>query len=253
MFLKFENLTLRFSGVTALDNVSFAVPRGGVFAVIGPNGAGKTTLLNCLSRFYTPQQGRIEFEQQNLLSYHPNRVTRIGISRSFQNIELFRHLTVEENILIGLHHRIRVSTIAQILQFPSARKAERTAREQVRETMEQLGILEHADRVAGALPYGVQKRVDVGRALVSRPKLLLLDEPAAGMNEAETTILGEWIAELPGKLGVTVMMIEHDMPLVMGISQRIAVLDFGKLIAIGTPSEIRNNPAVIEAYLGKED
>lgn len=253
MFLKFDEVTLRFTGVTALNNVSLEIPKGGIFAAIGPNGAGKTTLLNCVSRFYTPQHGAIQFEESNLLSYTAYDVNRIGIARSFQNIELFRNLTVEENILIGLHHRVHATTLAQILQLPKARKAERQARDQAYEVMEQLGIVDHAQHVAGELAYGVQKRVDIARALVSRPKMLLLDEPAAGMNEAETGALGEWMAELPGRLGVTVVLVEHDMSLVMGISHRIAVFDFGSLIAVGTPKEISSNPLVIEAYLGKED
>lgn len=253
MFLGFENVTLRFSGLVALHGVTFEIPQNGIFAVIGPNGAGKTTLLNCLSRFYTPQEGQITFEGNNILKRTANEMSGLGLTRSFQNIELFKRLSVEENLLIGLHHRIRTSTFAQALQLPSARRAESAARAQVQDVMEQLGLSTYAKHTAGQLPYGVQKRVDIGRALVSGPKVLLLDEPAAGMNEAETEALGDWIAGLPEKTGVTVVMVEHDMSLVMRITHRIAVLDFGKLIAVGPPDEIRNHPDVIEAYLGKED
>ncbi|UOF89020.1 ABC transporter ATP-binding protein [Fodinisporobacter ferrooxydans] len=252
MFLKFDQVTLRFSGLTALSNVSFGVPEGAIFSLIGPNGAGKTTLLNCLSRFYTPQAGSILFQDQNLFAYKPQQVIDLGISRSFQNIELFKGLTVEENLLIGLHKRLQTSTLATALRFPSMRKKEREARAFVYEIMEQLGIADLACKSVSQLPYGIQKRIDIGRALVSKPKLLLLDEPAAGMNESESMELGDWIAALPERFGVTVMMIEHDMTLVMRLSQRIAVLEFGKLIAVGTPSEVQNNPAVIAAYLGEE-
>jgi len=253
MFLKFEQVSLHFAGVAALSEISLDIPQGGIFALIGPNGAGKTTLLNCVSRFCTPQEGSIRFGAHDLLVHRPYEVTRLGIARSFQNVAPFGHMTVEENMLVGLHHSIRASALSQVLRLPSARRAEREARAQAREVMEQLGIAEHARRVADELPYGVQKRLDIGRALVSRPQLLLLDEPAAGMNEAETASLGEWIAGLPEATGVTVVMVEHDMSLVMGISHRVAVLDFGRLIAVGTPEEVAGDPAVIEAYLGKED
>jgi branched-chain amino acid transport system ATP-binding protein len=252
MFLKFDQVTLRFSGLTALSNITFEVPEGVIFSLIGPNGAGKTTLLNCLSRFYTPQSGSILFQDQNLFAYKAQQVIDLGISRSFQNIELFKGLTVEENLLIGLHKRLQTNTLATALRLPSMRKKERAAREFVFEVMEQLGIADYASKTVSQLPYGIQKRIDIGRALVSKPKLLLLDEPSAGMNETESMVLGDWIATLPERFGVTVMMVEHDMSLVMRISHQIAVLDFGKLIAVGTPSEIQNNPAVIAAYLGEE-
>jgi branched-chain amino acid transport system ATP-binding protein len=252
MFLRFDRVTLRFSGLVALSKISFDVSEGGVFSLIGPNGAGKTTILNCISRFYTPQEGNIFFEGKNLLQYKPHQIIGLGISRSFQNIELFHALTVEENMLIGLHTRLRTSTLGTALWLPSARKKEQEARGMVYEIMESLGIVRYAKHIVGRLPYGIQKRVDIGRALVSKPKLLLLDEPAAGMNESETQLLGEWIASLPETMGITVLMIEHDMSLVMHISHQVAVLDFGKLIAVGTPAEIQNNPAVIAAYLGEE-
>ncbi len=253
MFLRFEQVSLHFSGVAALSAVDLEIPQGGIFAIIGPNGAGKTTLLNCVSRFYTPQEGRITFLGRDLLAARPYDLASLGIARSFQNVAPFGRMTVEENMLVGLHHTIHSSALSQVLRLPGARAAERQARAQARDVMEQLGILEHSQRYADELPYGVQKRLDVGRALVSRPKLLLLDEPAAGMNEQETAELGEWILGLPAITGVTIVMVEHDMSLVMGISQRVAVLDFGRLIAVGAPQEVASDPAVVEAYLGKED
>lgn len=252
MLLRFEEVTLRFSGLTALSSVSFDVPKGIVFSLIGPNGAGKTTLLNCLSRFYTPQEGQVLYNGENLLSYKPHQLIAKGLSRSFQNIELFQGMSVEENLLVGYHSRLQQSSIAAALRLPSVRKQERDAQQHVQDLMEQLGIQQYAKHAVGSLPYGVQKRIDIGRALASNPQLLLLDEPAAGMNEAESAELAEFISLLPTRLGLTVMMIEHDMSMVMRISSLIAVLDFGKLIAVGTPAEIQENPAVIAAYLGEE-
>lgn len=249
-FLEFDHVTLRFSGLKALSDVSFSVPEGVVFALIGPNGAGKSTLLNCASRFYTPQTGTIRFLGKNLLRVGPGSIARMGIGRSFQNAELFPNLTVFEHLLLGLHAKIQSTLIGQAFLSIHARKAERAAREHVSAVLSELSLTEFADVLAPELPYGLQKRVDIGRALVSRPKLLLLDEPAAGMNEQESRELGNWIEMLPARFGTTVVMVEHDVPLVMRISRKVAVLDSGKLIALGSPSEIQQNEQVLAAYFG---
>lgn len=249
--LQFDHVSLRFSGLQALTDVTFSVPEGSVFALIGPNGAGKSTLLNCVSRFYTPQSGAVRFLGKNLLRFAPSGISKIGIGRSFQNAELFPNLTVFEHLLLGMHTAIHSTLFGQAIGSIHARKAEKAAREQVYNLMDELSLTKYADVLAPELPYGLQKRVDIGRALVSRPNLLLLDEPAAGMNEQESRELGEWISMLPVRYGTTVVMVEHDVPLVMRISNQVAVLDSGKLIALGTPAEIQQNEKVLAAYFGK--
>ncbi|KYP80391.1 ABC transporter ATP-binding protein [Ferroacidibacillus organovorans] len=252
MFLEFDEVTLRFSGLVALKGVSLTVNEGGIFAIIGPNGAGKSTMLNCLSRIYTPQQGAIRFLGENLLRVAPDRIKACGIGRSFQNMELFSKMTVEDNLLVGYHCALPSNPFSEAVGWYKARSREREARERVQRVLESLGIASYSRQTAGNLPYGIQKKVDVGRALMGDPRLLLLDEPAAGLNELETEELGHWISDIKRAMKTTVVMIEHDMNLVMSISDRIAVLDFGELIAVGTPVEIRQDERVIRAYLGQE-
>ncbi|KUO94699.1 ABC transporter ATP-binding protein [Ferroacidibacillus organovorans] len=252
MFLEFDRVTLRFSGLIALKDVSLSVDEGGVFAIIGPNGAGKSTMLNCISRIYTPQQGAIRFMGEDLLKVPPDRIKAHGIGRSFQNMELFAKMTVEDNLLVGGHCALHTNPFSEALGWFKARASEREARNRVQHVLESLGIATYSKHIAGSLPYGIQKKVDVGRALMGAPRLLLLDEPAAGLNDSETEELGNWICTVKQAMNTTVVMIEHDMSLVMSISDRIAVLDFGELIAVGTPGEIRQDDRVIRAYLGKE-
>lgn len=251
ILLQFDHVSLWFSGLQALSDVTFSVPEGVVFALIGPNGAGKSTLLNCVSRFYTPQSGSIQFLGKELLRLRPCDIPRYGIGRSFQNAQLFEKMTVEEHLLLGLHTSIPGNLLGQAVFSLKSRKAEREAREQVCAMMDELGLTRFASTLAAELPYGLQKKVDVGRALVSRPRLLLLDEPVAGMNEVESREFGNWIATFPQRYGASVIMVEHDVPLIMRIADQIAVLDSGKLIGFGTPAEIQNNEEVLAAYFGK--
>ncbi len=236
--LSLRNVTRRFGGILAVDDVSLEVEAGRIVGLIGPNGAGKTTIFNLLSRLYDPDSGDIVFGGESLLRTPPHRVAGRGIARTFQNVELFESLTVLENVLVGAH--------SQAGWLEPARTNRRA-----REVLDYVGLAEVASRPATGLPYGTLKRVETARALVSEPKLLLLDEPAGGLDHEEVEAVGELIRGLPGAFGVTVLLVEHHMELVMGVSDEISVLDFGRRIASGTPAEIRSNPAVIEAYLGE--
>ena len=237
--LSVRNVTRRFGGIVAIDDVSLDVEPGQIVGLIGPNGAGKTTLFNVVTRLYRPDSGRLDFEGKSLLRTPPHRIVRRGIARTFQNVELFRTMTVLDNVLVGAHSRTRA--------FRGA-----AARGRVQEVLDYVGIAGVAHRPAAGLPFGTLKRVELARALVAEPKLLLLDEPAGGLNHEEVSELGAFIRKLREDFDLTVLLVEHHMGLVMGIAERIHVLDFGRKIAEGTPDEVQRNPAEIEAYLGAE-
>ena len=249
--LEVQGVTKRFGGLVAVNQVSLEVNEGEIFSVIGPNGAGKTTFFNLLTGIYTPDEGRILFLGQDITGSTPDKAAKLGIGRTFQNIRLFGAMTVLENILVGRHIHTRVPYLHALLRTPLARKEERKALEEALSLLEYVGLLHRKDELARNLPYGEQRKLEIARALALKPKLLLLDEPAAGMNPKETEALQEFILKIRSEMGLTILLIEHDMRLVMRISDRIAVLDYGSKIAEGKPEEVRTNPRVIEAYLDR--
>lgn len=250
--LSVRNLGLSFAGLRALQDINFEVREREIFGLIGPNGAGKTTLLNCLSRIYEPDSGSIRFNNIDLLRLAVHELATHGISRTFQNLELFAETTVRENILIGTFPHFRPPLFAELFRLPSARRLQNSALREVDKIINELGLEAYADQRVSNLPYGIQKTVELGRALAARPKLLLLDEPAAGANPEESRRLGELIVRLRESLGITILVVEHDMSLVMNICDRILAIDHGQCICLGTPLEVRSNPIVLEAYLGQE-
>lgn len=254
--LKVDAITLWFGGVTALDGVSFVVREGDLHAIIGPNGAGKTSVLNCISGLYRPQRGSIRLcaadSEHDLVGMRPNRIARLGLARSFQNIELFRHLSVLENLLLGRHVHMRHRFAPSLCFWGSARAQEVEHRDVVEEIIDLLEIQAVRHEPVGSLAYGVQKRVELGRALALQPALLLLDEPMAGMNAEEKEDMARFVLDVNELAGVTIVLIEHDMDVVMDICDHIDVLDFGSLIASGAPDDVRSDPRVLDAYLGEE-
>jgi branched-chain amino acid transport system ATP-binding protein len=250
--LVIDRLHLRFGGVVALADVSLTVAAGELAAIIGPNGAGKTSLLNAVSGLYRPQRGGIELDGTSLLGRKPHEIARLGVARTFQNLGLFRGMTVLDNLLLGRHAHLRSGVLAAGVYWGPARDEEVAQRELVEEIVEFLEIERVRKQVVGTLAYGLQKRVELGRALAQAPRLLLLDEPMAGMNVEEKEDMARFLLDIHEERDMTVVMIEHDMGVVMDISQRVHVLDFGKRIAAGTPDEVRRDPEVVRAYLGQE-
>jgi branched-chain amino acid transport system ATP-binding protein len=250
--VEFENISLSFKGVKALSDISFSVNEGELFAVIGPNGAGKTSTFNCLNGVYKPQEGDIRWRGKSIMGVRPDKIAALGIARTFQNIELFAHMTVLENIALGRHVRTNVGWLAGGFWLGKAKREEMANRAKVEDIIDLLEIEAWRFYPVGMLPYGIQKRVELGRALAMEPELLLLDEPVAGMNLEETEDMARFILDIREELGIAMILVEHDMGLVMDIADRIMVLDFGEVIATGTPEEIQRDENVIKAYLGEE-
>ena len=248
--LEVDGVALDFGGIRALDNLGFTTEAGEICALIGPNGAGKTTLFNCVSRVYTPQRGSIRFDGRELLTLPPHRVARAGVGRTFQNLALFPALTVLENVMVGAYSRHGGGAFAEAVQFPGVARRERRLRQEAAELLERLSLAHLAPLPAADLPYGTLKRIEIARALASRPRLLLLDEPAAGLTHSEVDELGRTIQQIRSEFDLTVLLVEHHMAMVMAISDRVVVLDLGHKIAEGTAESVIRDPLVITAYLG---
>ena len=248
-----ENVTMRFGGVTAVSDLSLKVDEGSIVGVIGPNGAGKTTLFNVLSGFYTPQEGDVRFAGKSIRGRKPFEICRMGVARTFQNIRLSPHMSVLENVMVGCHVRRRCPWWMAPLGLPTYYKEEKAITDKARDLVEHLNLAEYMDEKAGSLPYGAQRRLEIARALATEPRLLLLDEPAAGMNPKETNELKDLVLQIRADRDLSILLIEHDMGMVMSLSDRIYVMEYGSRIAAGTPAEVRSNPRVIQAYLGESE
>jgi len=249
-FFRAENLAVHFGGIRAVDGVTFEIAQGEVFAIIGPNGAGKTTIFNLISRIYDVTEGRIVFRDREITRLPAHEIAGLGIARTFQNIELFERATVLQNLLLGQHPRRRSNLLGEILFLPGVRRLEHRHREKVEEVIDFLDLQHYRDSMIMNLPYGVRKVVELGRALCTEPDLLLLDEPSSGLNVEETEDMSFWIDDIKNDLGITVLMVEHDMNLVSEVSDRVLALNDGRVLAVGTPSEVQKDPEVVQAYLG---
>jgi branched-chain amino acid transport system ATP-binding protein len=245
-----ENLSLQFGGLRAVDAVSFDVQKGEVFTIIGPNGAGKTSIFNLISRLYEPTSGRLYFDGQDITEIPAHKIAKLGIARTFQNIELFENASLLANLLVGRHCHAGTQLWQELLYLPNVKRAERAHRLKVEEVIEFLDLQAYRDKLIAGLPYGVRKVTEVARALCSEPKLILLDEPSSGLNVEETDDMSFWIRDIKNDLGITVLMVEHDMSLVRRVSDRVLALNYGKVLALGTPDEVQRHPDVVAAYLG---
>jgi branched-chain amino acid transport system ATP-binding protein len=255
-YFKVENLSISFGGIEALRNITFEVKKGEIYAIIGPNGAGKTTLFNCINGIYKPSKGSIFFKDKEIQGKRPDQIAKMRIARTFQNIELFSHMSTMENLMLGRHNFIRTGLFRGALMWgrPSfAGKEEVAHRRKVEEIIELLDLQSVRNKMVNSLPYGIQKQVELGRALALEPEIMLLDEPCAGMNSEEKQDMIFWIKDIQDTLGVTILLIEHDMKMVMDISERILVINFGSMITEGSPQEVQQNPEVLRAYLGEDD
>jgi branched-chain amino acid transport system ATP-binding protein len=245
-----ENLSLRFGGLKAVDDVSFDVQKGEVFTIIGPNGAGKTSIFNLISRLYEPTSGKLFFEDNDITNVPAHKIAKLGIARTFQNIELFENASLLANLLVGRHCFSKTQLWQELLFLPNVKRAERAHRHKVEEVIEFLDLQAYRDKLIAGLPYGVRKVTEVARALCSEPKLILLDEPSSGLNVEETDDMSFWIRDIKNDLGITVLMVEHDMSLVRRVSDRVLALNYGRVLALGTHEEVQRHPDVVAAYLG---
>ncbi len=249
-YFKVDNLSLHFGGLKAVDAVSFEIRQGEIFTIIGPNGAGKTSIFNMISRLYEPTTGHLFFEDKDISEVPPHQIARMGIARTFQNIELFDNASVLSNLLVGRHCHSRTKLWQEVLFLPNVRNAEKAHRAKVEEVIEFLDLQAYREKIIAGLPYGVRKVVELARALCSEPKLILLDEPSSGLNVEETDDMSYWIRDIKNELGITVLMVEHDMSLVNRVSDRVLALNYGRVIAEGTPAEVQRHPDVVAAYIG---